>query len=382
MFISTPNSFFMQADSSILSQVAVSFIPRLNSNLCLPLLEKCGGIEGFFQETETALNQLYQSFNISPGLFNRHAALENAARELEWIDQHDIRLCSAEDYNYPGLLRQCEDAPLVFFYKGSIQSNPADKWLAIVGTRHASDRCKARVNTVVSDLQAMGCTPIIVSGLAYGIDAAAHRASLQCGLRTFAVLGHGLHMIYPASHKNLAQNILDSGGTLLTEFPCTARTHPSNFLKRNRIIAGLCHATLIAESAEKGGAMSTARIALSYNRDVMAFPGRSDDKYSAGCNRLIKENTAALVDNATDIAQILNYPVKPVQPIQTTLEFFENQDQATIILATLEKWGDTHIDQLKQLTSIPLNELSALLLQMELEGKILALPGKRFASRN
>lgn len=369
----------MKTDSSVRAQIAVSVLPRLNSTLCLPLIERCGGIEGFFQESETALQMLYQEFNISSHLFDRAKALRKADEELEHIDKYEIRICSIEDSLYPELLKQCEDVPLVFYYKGNIQAPEKTKYLAIVGTRHSSVRCQNRVDTVLAELYAMDCKPIIISGLAYGIDASAHRASLKYNLRTFAVLGHGLHMIYPASHKTLARSILEADGALISEFPCTATTHPQNFLKRNRIIAGISHATLIAESAEKGGAMSTAQLALAYNREVMAFAGRPDDKYSAGCNRLIKENVAALVDNGLDIATLLNYPVRPTQPYQTSLDLFDTGDKAQVILKLLEEKGDVHIDELSQLSTIPNGELSALLLELELEQKILALPGKRYA---
>lgn len=271
--------------------------------------------------------------------------------------------------------------PTGILYKGKLEAPVDTKYLAIVGTRHASKLCEARVDTVVSEISSMGHQPLIVSGLAYGIDASAHRASLKNGLRTFAVLGHGLHMIYPASHKKLAELILEADGALISEFPCLLDIHRSNFLKRNRIIAGLCHATLVAESAEKGGAMSTAYHALSYNRDVMAFPGRPEDKYSAGCNRLIKENTAALVENGTDVARILNLPLNKPQAVQTSLNFFDAADQEKVVLKILTEKGDLHIDELSQLSGIANSDLSALLLQLELENKILSLPGKRYGAK-
>ena len=369
----------MKADSSIRSVVAASLIPRLNSTLCLPLIERCGGIEGFFWESDAALQHICREMNISARLFDRSKAWNLAEAEMDQIDRHNIQVCTIEDDLYPELLKQCEDVPLVLFYKGDIRIPENTKCMAIVGTRRSSAGCRDRVEIVLSELCAMGCYPVVVSGLAYGIDASAHRASLKLCLRTFAVLGHGLHMIYPASHKALACSIVESGGALISEFPCTSVTHPGNFLKRNRIIAGLCHVTLVAESAERGGAMSTASQALSYNRDVVAFAGRPDDTYSAGCNRLIKENVAALVDNGLDVARILNYPIPSETAGRTVLDLFPHDDKSRIILELLEEKGDTGIDELSVISRIPQGELSALLLELELEQKVLALPGKRYA---
>ncbi len=371
----------MNIESTVQAHVATSFIPKLNSNLCLPIYDKCGGIEGFFRESTEVFNAICRTFNILPEQINRTQALENAKRELEEIHRHHINICTIEDQSYPILLKQCEDIPLTLYYKGNIQTCSEDKHLAIVGTRHASTRYQDLVNTVLTDLQLMGHHPIIVSGLAYGIDAAAHRASLKNGLRTFAVLGHGLHMVYPASHKRLADAILESNGALISEFPCIASTHPSNFLKRNRIIAGMCQATLVAESAVKGGAMSTARTALSYNRDVMAFPGRPDDPYSAGCNALIKENVAALVENCKDIVRILGYPERTIEDQQLKLDLFGDSDKEEQILKLLRQNGDLHIDQLAQISQITDGTLPALLLQLELEGKILSLPGQKYTTK-
>lgn len=371
----------MNIESTIQTHVAISLIPKLNSNLCLPLIDKCGGIESFFRESTEAFNAICRTFNILPEQINRPQALEDAKRELEEIHRHHIDICTIEEQSYPALLKQCEDVPLILYYKGNIHTSSEDKHLAIVGTRHSSTRYQDLVETILTDLQHMGHRPIIVSGLAYGIDAAAHRASLKNGLRTFAVLGHGLHMIYPASHKRLAGSILESDGALISEFPCIASTHPSNFLKRNRIVAGMCQATLVAESAIKGGAMSTARTALSYNRDVMAFPGRPDDTYSAGCNALIKENVAALVENSKDIARILGYPERKVEDRQLKLDLFGNQANEEQILNLLRQNGDLHIDMLAQISGITDGSLPALLLQLELEGKILSLPGQKYTTK-
>ena len=369
----------MNIENNTQCQIALSLLPRLNAIFSLPLMDRCGGIRAFFEESEQALAAIYQELEIHTPLPDRAKALEEAKRELEKTDLYGIRTCDATEEGYPPLLRECEDAPLVLYYIGNLQTEQTDKLLAIVGTRRASSRCQERVDRVIDELCQKGHHPVIVSGLAYGIDAAAHRSSLKHGLRTFAVVGHGLHLIYPAAHKQLASDIVQSGGALISEYPCTVAIHPSNFLKRNRIVAGMCQATLVAESAIKGGAMSTARTALSYNREVMAFPGRPEDAYSAGCNQLIKENVAALVENGLDVSRLLGYPEQKPQPQQGELPFFEPEGQASPILSELQKQGEMHIDELARATSIDSASLTALLLQLELEGKIRALPGQKYS---
>lgn len=367
-------------NSSVRTKIAITMLPKLNNRLYLPFIERCGGIEGFFSENTNALSIICQEYNLPAESLNRTIALQRADQELVQIDKHGISMLSIEDASYPALLHQCEDAPLVFYYKGKFQPS-SHKYLAIVGTRHASERYKNLVCTIVKELAQIKQPPLIISGLAFGIDASAHRASLKYNLKTHAVLGHGLHMIYPASHKNLAGSILDNEGALISEFPCTTNTHPGNFLRRNRIIAGLCHATLVVESAIKGGAMATARIAMSYNRDVLAVPGNPEDFYSAGCNLLIKNNIAALTENATDVAQALNLSLPKLNAEPTQLKLFGSEEQQNTILMFLREKGTSSIDELCQIPGISSGELIAHLLQLELTGQILALPGKKYSIR-
>lgn len=190
-----------------------------------------------------------------------------------------------------------------------------------------------------------------------------------------AVLGHGLHMVYPASHKSMTEKILEQGGALISEFPTCAQVLPTNFLQRNRIVAGMSEATLVAESPVKGGAMSTARQALSYNRDVMAIPGRPEDPTFSGCNLLIKQNIAALVENVKDMLRILNWPLLSTGPQQMSLDLFSESNHEVLLLEILGKTGEQNIDQLHQLTRIPVHDLSVLLLKLELEGRAMQLPG-------
>lgn len=367
----------MNSDSSLKMQAGITFLPKLNSRLYLPLIEACGGIEGFFLESEAALNTLYPAFHLKKELFNRKQALSMAEKELEYIDRLDIRLCSTEHHQYPFLLQQCEDAPLVFYYKGRLHPDERT-YVAIVGTRKASGHCRLRVENIIGELHRACPSLITVSGLAFGIDITAHRASLKHDIPTYAVLGHGLHTVYPASHKDIAQKLLAQGGALISEFPCQSPILPVNFLQRNRIIAGLCQATFIAESAIKGGAMATARMALSYSRDVVALPGRPDDKMSSGCNLLIKQNIAALIENGEDIARILGIttPARPAEEERPNL--FSDTPEEALVLEILTDRGSMNIDTLNTITRIPIPALSALLTGLELKERILSLPGKNY----
>ncbi|GHV67187.1 DNA processing protein DprA [Bacteroidia bacterium] len=379
----------MDNQNNILSQIAVTMLPTLNSVLFLPLIKRCGDIEGFFTENDKALNKLYSEFNVKADFFARTKAMERAKIELEHTAQYDIQICAYDSYLYPPLLSECADSPLVFYYKGTLTAD-ASTYLAIVGTRRSSEACRSRVNTLVKELSETRNNFTIVSGLAFGIDCAAHVAALEHKIRTVAVLGNGLHIIYPAAHKNMAQTIIEKKGAIISEFPTTTPIHPSNFLRRNRIIAGMSHATLVAESAEKGGAMSTARIANSHSRDVFAFPGRPEDKMSAGCNSLIKTNSAALVENGDDIIKLLNLTPKIEKPEQMTLDFWtednedsnNSTDNETAVLQILADQGSnkgSSIDELSRLSSIPINELTPLMLKLELEGKVQSLPGNCFS---
>lgn len=367
----------MNSDSPIKMQVGISLLPRLNSRIYLSLIHACGGIEGFFLETDSALNALYSEFHLKNDTFKRKQALEQAEKELEEMDRLSIRVCSIEHYQYPFLLNQCEDAPLVFFYRGTL-STEERKYLAIVGTRKASEHCRSKVGQIIQELHDLCSSLTVVSGLAFGIDITAHQACLKHNVPTYAVLGHGLNTIYPASHKSTAEKIISQGGVLISEFPCHAPILPINFLQRNRIIAGLCQATLVAESAEKGGAMVTARLAQSYSREVMALPGRPEDKMSSGCNLLIKQNIAALIENGSDVAQTLGLDTDPDFSGKIITSLLPDNPQEATILRLLTEQGGMNIDTLSLLSQIPVSELSALLTKLELQESILSLPGKNY----
>lgn len=367
----------MAVDSPIRMLVALSFLPRFNRISVLPFFERCGGIEGFFLEKEKVLETLYREGGFRQTDSRRKEAWEKAGRELDRMDKEGIGICSVEHSGYPFLLKQCEDAPLVLYYKGT-WAPAGDICLAVVGTRNASEACKNRVRRIIQGLAGMTQPLTIVSGLAYGIDITAHKASLEEHLRTYAVLGHGLNLIYPANHRQIAERIVAEGGALITEFPSQTSILPVNFLQRNRIIAGISRVTLVAESALKGGAMATARMAASYNRDVLAIPGRPGDKFSEGCNDLIKRNIAALAEDAEDVAHSLGLECRPLPAEQLALPFLESGEREAAVKKILGEKGCKNIDELEHLSGISVQELTVLLMKLELEGSVLALPGKNY----
>ena len=228
----------MNHENSVLTKVAITMAPRLNNALFASLFQQCGGISGFFEETDQNIETLFRENNLTNIQPERSRWLQMAKQELDVMEKHHIRVCGIEDSNYPRLLKHCADAPLVLFYKGILDASDS-KNIAIVGTRKATEMGKKRVDTLLHELAETGYHPNIISGLAYGIDITAHTACMHYGLKAQAVLGHGLHMVYPASHKSMAEKILEQGGALISEFPTCAQILPTNFLQRNRIVAGM-----------------------------------------------------------------------------------------------------------------------------------------------
>jgi DNA processing protein len=261
----------------------------------------------------------------------------------------------------------------VFFFRGKCDLD-ALKILSVVGTRSATPRGKELCDKIIGSLGEGHPELVIVSGLAYGIDIAAHKAALAFNLSTVGVLANGLKTIYPSIHKPTAEAMLKNGG-LLTDFLSDALPERNNFIKRNRIIAGISDATLVVESGLKGGALITADIAASYNRDVLAVPGRPDDQWSSGCNSLIKTNKAALVESSDDIEYFLGWkPEKSKTPVQKVL-FSEMTDQEKLIFDLLAKESEMTIDAICRSLDLPVYKLSPLLLQMEFKGLVKFYPG-------
>jgi DNA processing protein len=363
----------MPEDISLKHKIALGLIPRIGDINARKLVAHFGSVEAVFHEPYRTLTKIP---GIGSGLAKYicdRSYLEAAEKEAEYVTRQSIRTFFYLDNDYPFRLRQCDDSPVVFFFKGNCDLD-ASKILSVVGTRSATPRGKEMCDKIVSGLAAGHPDLVIISGLAYGIDIASHKAALSNNLPTIAVLANGLKTIYPSIHTSTADAMLKNGG-LLTDFLSDALPERNNFIKRNRIIAGLSDATLVVESGVKGGALITADIAGSYNRDVFAVPGRPEDQWSAGCNSLIKSNKAAMAESSDDIEFFLDWkPEKSKPPIQRTL-FSEMTDTEKMIFDLLSKENELTIDSICRTLNLPVYKLSAMLLQMEFKGIIKCLPG-------
>ena len=297
--------------------------------------------------------------------------------ELAFAEKNRIACLTEADEAYPSRLRDCPDAPLALFYRGNTDLN-ALHIISIVGTRRATDYGKGLCEKFLRDLKELVPDVLVVSGLAYGIDIAAHRAALANGLDTVGVLAHGLDRIYPSVHRMTAVQMTSHGG-LLTEFPSGTTPDRQNFVKRNRIVAGMADATIVIESAEKGGALITADIAQSYHRDCFAFPGRVGDLFSRGCNDLIRSNRAVLLQNAQELVDALGWEsrtdVAPAVPVQRQL-FPEISEEEQLVVDRLRCHAEgIQVNSLVVECNMPIHKMTALLFDLEMKGMVKVLAG-------
>jgi len=361
------------SEVSLKHKIALGLIPRIGDISARKLVAHFGSVEAIFHEP---YRNLVKIPGIGSGIakyISERSYLNDAEKEAEYVTNNNIRTYFYLDSDYPFRLRQCEDSPVVFFFKGTSDLN-ASKILSVVGTRNATQRGKELCDQIIGGLAAGHPDLIIVSGLAYGVDIAAHKAAIANNLQTIGVLAHGFKTVYPAMHASTAKTMVKNGG-LLSDFLSDALPERNNFLKRNRIIAGMADATLVIESGYKGGALITADIANSYNKDVLAVPGRPDDQWSAGCNSLIKSNKASLTESAFDVEYILNWrSEKTKAPIQKTL-FSDLDENEKIIYELLVSQGEQTIDAICRTTGFPVHVLSSMLLQMEFKNSVRCYPG-------
>lgn len=362
--------------NDLLYKVALTKIPQVGAVTSRNLLSYCGGVREVFNTPKEQLLKIPGIGEVTAGSIVSSNALDEAEKELDFIIEHGITPLFFLDKGYPQRLRNLHDAPLLLYYKGTASLN-YPRIISIVGTRTPTPAGIAICEEILEELAAY--KPLVVSGLAYGIDITAHRKSLHLGLETVGVLGHGLSRIYPAQHKKTAMEMIERGG-LLTEFASHVGPERENFPMRNRIVAALADAVLIVETAARGGSIITAQQANGYSRDVFAIPGRVKDKFSQGCNYMIKKSLAMLCEKASDIANHLKWPLdeqeqsKPVQKeLFTELTQFEKD-----IIDILQKEEELEIDKLGYLLKINNTDLATAILNLEFMGLVRSLPGKRY----
>lgn len=360
-------------------KIALSLIPKVGPRLIRRLVAYTGGIEAVFTENKKVFEKIPGIGSWKASFIKKDVAeiLKRAEKEIEYILKNDITSCFYLDENYPIRLRECEDAPIIFYLKGNVDLN-ATKIVSVVGTRKASDYGRTCTREIINYLAENYPEIVVVSGLAYGIDITAHKAALKNDLSTIAVLAHGFEHIYPSLHAQHAKKILDKGA-LVTEFTGDRKPDPGNFVSRNRIIAGLADATIVVESAKKGGALITADIANSYNRDVFAVPGRANDSYSQGCNNLIKYNKAALIERGVDVEYAMGWQKDKMKPeaIQKSIFIDLNTDEQKIISFLKDK-GNSSLDEICISLEMSVAKVSSYLLNLEFCGLVRPLPGKYF----
>ncbi|MFC2098628.1 DNA-processing protein DprA [Bacteroidota bacterium] len=358
-----------------LYRIALGMIYGIGSIGARRILAHAGSAEAAFQLSRSELLRIPGVGTVMADRLLDKSTFELAGKELEYIRKNKINcLFIDEKDRYPERLGYCEDAPLVLYARGDLEVD-GKKTLSVVGTRRPSTYGLDMCRKLIKDLAERYPDLVIVSGLAYGIDHCAHKTALDCGLKTVAVLGHGLKHLYPALHRSMARKI-EASGALVTDFPSWEKPERNNFIKRNRIIAGISQATIVVESGSKGGALITADIANSYNRDVFAFPGRTSDPSAAGCNGLIKSHRAALIEDKKDVEYHLGW--EPLEQNRNTNQktlFRELKPEEELVMQVLDSEGIASFDLICFRSGLPLSRISAVLLDLELTGIIQAMPG-------
>lgn len=299
---------------------------------------------------------------------------QKAEKEIAFLEKNQINIAYFQDDTYPDRLKHCADGPVLLFSQGNIQLK-SRRIISIVGTRQVTAYGQQVCRDLIAEIAPL--SPVIVSGMAYGVDIAAHQAALDCGLQTVGIVAHGLNQIYPKPHHRFAGRMKENGG-VMTEFWSTSQPERENFVRRNRIVAGISEATIVIESAEKGGSMITAELANDYNRDVFAIPGRLGDRYSRGCNLLIKTQKANLLTGAADLIYHLNWDVDTKsKAVQKQLFVYLDEDEQKIY-DFLHQRGKEQLDVIALECDFPIFKTSGILVNMELKGVVRPLPGKLF----
>ena len=364
------------SSSDLLYRIALTMVPDIGAITAKKLLAETGSARAVFEEK-------YHNLMHIPGIGSYLAkrivsshVMHEAEKELDFIASKKILPLYFLDENYPDRLKQCLDGPILLYLKGE-KILARSKILSVVGTRRSSPQGKEICMNIISSLADRHPDLVIISGLAYGIDITAHRSALSKNLKTYAVLGHGLSHMYPFEHREYAKQMIRNGG-LLTDFHSRVKPERNNFIRRNRIIAGLSEATLVVESGLKGGALITAGMAHSYHREVMAIPGRPSDRSSAGCNDLIKRNVASLVESAKDVEYVMNWEQAGPPFRQTRIRMISFSREEQKILEAIKSNPTLQPETISKATSLPIHSVISHLIEMELHGWITPMPGNMY----
>ncbi len=374
-FYSIHHTELLMNDTELLHLLALLKIEGVGDIVAKKLLNHCGTAENIFKTKATILSSIDGVGGVLIKNLKNKSVFQMAESELKFIRNNAIQLLHYQDELYPNRLKQCIDAPVLLFASGSMNLNQR-KIISVVGTREITSHGTEFCRKLIEDLGPLN--PIIVSGFAYGVDITAHKAAIDNNLQTIGVIAHGLNQVYPKVHKKYVSKMEENGG-FLTEFWSTSNPEKENFVKRNRIVAGMSEATIVIESAEKGGSLITANLANDYNRDVFAVPGRTTDKFSQGCNNLIKTQRANVLTSAADLIYILNWELHQEEEkvIQKKL-FISLDDDEQKIFDYLQPKGKEELDTIALECGFPIFRISSILMNMELKGIIRPLPGKKF----
>ena len=359
----------------LISTLRLQQIPNIGDVTAKKLIAHCGSANAIFEDKVQNLLKIDGIGQFTLKNLHDAAYLEAALLELDFIKKNNLEVVTFNDVAYPSYLKHCIDSPIVLFKKGNIHLENR-KIIGVVGTRNITSYGSAFCEKLIEDLAPLN--PIIVSGFAYGVDICVQKAAIKHGLQTIGCLAHGLNQIYPKAHAKYVKDVEKNGG-FYTEFWSTSNPERENFLKRNRIIAGMSEATIVIESAEKGGSLVTADIANSYHRDVFAVPGRAEDKYSTGCNNLIKQQKAHMLTSAADLIYLLGWELEDNKTKTVQKQLFVDLDEDEQKIYTyLQKSGKQLLDSIALDCKMPIFKISATLLNMEMKGVIRPLPGKLF----
>lgn len=362
--------------TELLYQLALTQLPNIGDIQARILVQHLGSASAVFRAKQKQLEKIEGIGSVRAESIVRFRDFAQAETEVAFLERYGIKPLFFTDKDYPKRLLHCADAPVLLFYKGVADLNNP-KILAIVGTRFNTEYGKRFTEQLVADLSTEGV--LVVSGLAYGIDAIAHKTALRSGLPTVGVVGHGLDRIYPQAHKGLARDMVQGGGGLLTEFWSGTGPDRFNFPLRNRVVAGMSDATVVIETDIRGGSMITAQLADGYNRDVFALPGRSTDPKSRGCNHLILHNRAILLSDAQQLLQCLGWDstTKPVKKVQPELFVTLSADEQWLVNMLKEKEA-LHIDEINLRSEMSSSAIAAAILNLELNNMVQSLPGKMY----